>query len=565
MVTRSTRYILPVAVAAAILISLAGVAVAQTGTQVKIVGVVLSVKHRAGPAGAFVTSKIGSLLPPGSRVQTGARSKCALKFPNGAVIRMDERSDLVIQSVSDTSTQLNSGQIWAKVISGTTARVQGSSGVAVVKGTEWTFKDESITCYDGAVSYEVGNEATDVPIGYEGYIDKDGNVRVRTAPGRNYPGADLNQWFGGMPSGVTSLVTPGATAGTIRKDADISIDRAITSAVTPRHGAVSVVIMDAGASLESAQMRAGAIGDPLASAQWGNFPGVDQNTLAPLYLSRPGTGWGGVRMGSASLAQSPQLPDRQYLFGPYTLADAFAYVGAGGSTYGLRVRPHIVWKDVYVEVGATTRTSSWYGDGTDITEAFAQLKQDWGAVTIGRQRFLEGPVNNSRLGSLLTFETGDAARLQTDIGKLSVDFAYVHKMSPIIKPTSQGFYGRVQCPVADGTVGANIVTQEGTSGAGYSVDAAIPVVEGKLDLYGEWGRDAFDRDLYTVGAYFPSLYQSQDIDLFVEYADRDGLPNLASARVYKHFNEDLTGVFTVDKLSGDSVNFGAGVIWRFGD
>ena len=550
MGTRSIRCIVPVVLTAIMAASLAGAATAQAANQVKIVGILLSVKHRVGPTGTFAASKVGTLLPPGSRIQTGARSKCALQFPNGAVIRMDERSDLVIQSPGDTSTQLNSGRIWAKVIAGTTARVQGSSGVAVVKGTEWTFSGDAITCYDGAVSYEVGANATDVPKGYEGYIGANGDVHVRTAPGRAYPGGDLIQWFGGVSEGVATRSLPSSSADEERKRRQISLDATIRAATTPTTGRINVTVMGADAS---------------AAAPGGSFPGVDPNTLAPLRLSRPTASWVGIDMGSMGLHQGEPLPDRQYFFGPYTPADAFGYVGPGGSTYGLRVRPHVVYHSLYVEVGATTRTSSWYGDGTDITEAFAQYRDDRGSATVGRQRFLRGPVNNNRLGSLLTFETGDAVRVQADVGKLDIDLAYVDKMGPVIGPVSQGWYGRVQCPVSGGIIAANLVTLRGESGPGLSIDIAAPVIGGALDIYGEWGQDAADNDLYTVGAYFPGLYQREELDLFVEYADRDGLPSLASTRVYKHFDEDLTGVLTIDKQSGESVNFGAGVIWRFGD
>jgi len=271
----------------------------------------------------------------------------------------------------------------------------------------------------------------------------------------------------------------------------------------------------------------------------------------------------GGRLGQA--AETEKLPDKRYFFGPYTPADVFGYIARDGGTLGLRFHPHVVWGPVYIEAGATTRLSKWYGDGTDMTEAFATLRQDWGEVTLGRQRFLEGPVNNSRLGSLLTFDTGDALRVKTKLGELGVDAAYVRTMSPVIGTRARGWYGRLEYPVMDGIAGLNVVTNTKADDTGLSLDAAIPVIEGKLDLYGEYGRDPFGRNLYTVGAYFPGLYQKENIDLFVEYAARESLPSLTSLRLYKQFSEDLTGVLSIDQASGDSLNFGAGVIWRFGD
>ena len=539
-----------------------GIAAAQGNVQ--IVGVLLSVKHRVGPNGNFVASKVGATLPAGSRVQTGARSKCALKFPNGGVIRMGERSDLVIQSPAGTSVKLSAGQLWAKVIAGTTARVEGSYGVAVVKGTEWTFDGVAITCFDGTVSYETAAGATDVPAGYEGRANADGTVTRSPAPGREYAGGDLIQWFGGMVEGSSVGATPGSSAGGQRKQSTIAVDSAIDAAVTPEAGALHVIVEGVSATAD-ARSRAGLVGDPLrADAAWGLFPGLDPNTLAPLALSHP-TGAGGALL-SAAVGQTPELPDRQYFFGPYTTADAFGYVTDGGGTLGLRVRPHAIWGPVYLEVGATTRLSKWYGDGTDITEAFAAYRQDRGEATLGRQRFLEGPVNNSRLGSLLTFDTGDALRVQTQLGKLGVDAAYVRTMAPTIGPKARGWYGRLEYPVLNGSAGLNIVTNHAAGDdAGFSLDVAMPAIDGELDLYGEYGVDPFDRELYTVGAYFPGLYQREDIDLFVEYAGREELPSLATLRLYKHVGEDLTGVLSLDKASGDSLHVGVGAIWRFGD
>jgi hypothetical protein len=535
--------------------------IASAQGNVKIVGIVLSVKHRAGPTGNFVTSSMGATLPAGSRVQTGARSKCALKFPNGGVIRMGERSDLVIQSPTDTSVKLSGGQLWAKVIAGTTARVEGTYGVAVVKGTEWMFDGVAITCFDGIVSYETAAGATDVPVGYEGRAAPDGTVTRSPAPGREFPGGDLIQWFGGV-EGLSVGATPGASPGGQRKEQNIAVDSSITQAATPDVGRLHVIVE--GTDSAAARSRAALIGDPSRpDAAWGFFPGVDPNTLAPLSISRPiGAG---AALTAGALAQAEGLPDRRYFFGPYTQADAFGYVTDGGGTLGLRVRPHAVWGPVYMEVGATTRISKWYGDGTDITEAFATWRGSWGEATVGRQRFLEGPVNNSRLGSLLTFDTGDAVRVQGQFGKLTADAAYVRTMAPILGPKARGWYGRLEYPILDGSAGLNVISSDqADDDIGYSVDLAAPVIDGELDLYGEYGVDPFDRQLYTVGAYFPGLYQRADIDLFLEYAGREQLPSVATLRLYKHIDEDFTGVLSLDKADDDPIHVGVGAIWRFG-
>jgi hypothetical protein len=529
---------------------------AQPGGQVKIIAVLLTVRHRAGPTGAFVKSAVGALLPAGSRVQTGPRSKCALRFPDGAVIRVDENSDLIIQSVAGTSTQLSRGRLWAKVIAGTTARVQGASGVAVVKGTEWTFDGSTVTCYKGAVAYERAGGSTDVPAGFAGTAVQGNQVTLKPAPGRYYPGGDLIQWFGGLRSGEDVGSTPGSSAGLDRKEADLPLDQVIEGAIGAL-GGLNVIIEGGPDSAQAGRQRWGGA----TTRAWGGFPGVNSNNLAPTFA---GALAGGTLTITDPRAEGQTGPlGKQYFFGPYTPMDAFGYVADGGSAFGLRVRPHVVAGPWYFEGGATGHLSTWAGDGADVTELFAKVRQSWGEVTVGRQRFLEGPVNNTRLGSVLSFETGDAVRCQTRLEHFTFDAAYVEKMNPVLGAPSKGWYGRVTYPVAGGTIAANLVSHQ-EADLGWSLDLALPVRRGYLDAYGEVGRDAWGRNLSTVGLYVPWVYRQAKADLFLEFAQRDELPSLATLRLYKRIGDHVTAVLSLDKQHGEDLGFGAGVIWRFG-
>jgi hypothetical protein len=100
------------------LLSLAGTASAQGAPAAKITAVVVSVEHRVGATGQFTRSKVGTLLPAGSRVRTGKRSKCEIRFPDGSIIRMGPTSDMVIQGVTDKNMQLQKGTLFAKFVSG---------------------------------------------------------------------------------------------------------------------------------------------------------------------------------------------------------------------------------------------------------------------------------------------------------------------------------------------------------------------------------------------------------------------------------------------------------------
>jgi tetratricopeptide (TPR) repeat protein len=99
----------------------------------KISALLNDVQHRMGAEGAWLKSKVGSQLPADSRVRTARGAKCQITFPNGSVIRMGERSDLVIRKA--TSVELAAGQLYAKIVAGTVATVKGAAAVASVKGT----------------------------------------------------------------------------------------------------------------------------------------------------------------------------------------------------------------------------------------------------------------------------------------------------------------------------------------------------------------------------------------------------------------------------------------------
>jgi len=111
-------------------LAIAGDAVAQNAKITRITG---GVTHRAGAAGSFVASRAGTLLPTGSRVRTDATGRAEIVLPNGAVFRVSERTDLVLQSPS--SSEVSRGQIYARVVAGTAVQISGATATAAVRGT----------------------------------------------------------------------------------------------------------------------------------------------------------------------------------------------------------------------------------------------------------------------------------------------------------------------------------------------------------------------------------------------------------------------------------------------
>ncbi len=134
--------LLAIAFVGLLLVAAVGDALAQNARITRITG---QVTHRAGATGDFATSRVGVLLAPGSRVRTGANGRAEIAFPNGAVFRMSERTDLVIQSAS--SSRVSRGQIYARIVAGTAVQVGGATATAAVRGTtlELTVADDDTT------------------------------------------------------------------------------------------------------------------------------------------------------------------------------------------------------------------------------------------------------------------------------------------------------------------------------------------------------------------------------------------------------------------------------------
>lgn len=126
-----------------------------------------------------------------------------------------------------------------------------------------------------------------------------------------------------------------------------------------------------------------------------------------------------------------------------------------------------------------------------------------------------------------------------------------------------GWLGRVSVPVAGGALGLNALEQRHQSW-GLSADLALPVTPMQLDAYAEVGVDPRGRHLETYGLYFPRLYQSAGVDLWVELARRQHFPAVWSALAYVEGKGDWTGLVGARKAQGEDTEFMVGAVGRFG-
>lgn len=568
--------------------ALASAAAAQAPTA-KITALALSVQHRVGATGEWAKSKIGTLLPAGSRVRTDGRSKAEIRFPDGSIVRMGPRSDLVIQAVTDRQMQLKYGTLWGKFISGQGARIQGGSAVAAIKGTtldysttphnDGTYTDVcSVYDTEFGVDFITSAGVTPLPAGMGarwrgrsptlpdetlGGQKPDGQQPGGQQPDGQQPGgqqggqppspppatpvppqnvaAHLYVGWSDLQTGTHTVTTPGTGAGIDLKTDGYAAHKVVNEVLPgtfgEEEGDLEVIVGSASA------VRFASRPSQLMLAQ---LPRIADTVVA------------------ATIAQAPsrELFGKRF-YGPYIDADTYGLWGETDSIIGARLRPSAVIGDVYVQLGANVYNDFRSGWDAQLSEAFAVARPGKSEIIVGRQHFLEGPVNNSDLGTVIGFDTIDAARIRRQLDdRWTVDFGIVFDYLPFSSETTSGAYLRAQNSVGPGALGLNLVHDDEYD-LGFSVDLAWPAIPGRLDLYGEYGNTSEKKAVSTLGAYFPGLYQSADIDLFIERATRRGEAALWSLVAYKNIDDRLTGVVVIEKQAGEDPDFSIGGMLQF--
>lgn len=530
----------------------------QAATSAKITAVILEVYWRATPTAAWARARVGTLLPTGAQVRTGKRSSCEIRFADGSVVRLAPQTDLTISKLASKDLSVGRGRLWAKVKKGSGgATVRGGNGVASIKGTTWTNAvtgDGFTTCViDGEVHVSLNRDGklTDFEVGsleqlspYLGSAQQLGNLSAL-----EFIQQVFLPWYETIHTGDAV----GATAARLEELAVLANNLQDLAQVLHLDPAPQIGWLNVDIKAQKSLQPAASVGAPssaplLAGLGW--IPPAAMLEVPPL------------AMGQAAPTQSRAFGKR--LLEPDVQVDVFGLWGeqAGGSLAGMRVRPRTVWNNLYFEAGATGWTSFEDGWHTVLSEAMVVAKPGAGKVTLGRQHFLAGPLNNSNLGTLLNFDTADGLRFEPRVGDLKLDLAYVHDFLPFRSSDRAGWYGRGELPLWGGEVGLNYV-HVGGFGDGVSGDFSFPAVEGEWDLYGELGSDSMGNHLETWGSYFPGLYQRYDVDLFIEYARHRGAESLLSAYAYWEFENNWTGLLKLQHTAYDSINAGVGVIKRF--
>jgi hypothetical protein len=242
--------------------------------------------------------------------------------------------------------------------------------------------------------------------------------------------------------------------------------------------------------------------------------------------------------------------------------EPFALFSNRSESLGSRVRYQATQGEVYGEVGY--RYSLVDGQSNhDISEGFLHIKGHLGELVLGRQHLFLGPSNNNDIGTLLSLDTADAAvyRFPTR-GGYNQQVGYLFDTDATRRGGFAGGFARGQAPAWRGYLGYSLLASaDKGANVGWSFDTAQSIVKNVIDIYAEAGSDTRARNLYSVGIYVPALYQAYNLDMFLEFAHREGKQDRVSLRLRREIIENLLALAFIDHDRGGVITGGGGLMW----
>ena len=176
-----------------LLVLLASVRASAQGPTVgalKVIRQVVVTQTAAARGGPYVPAKQGQEVWSGQGVRTLRRSLAQIAFRDGSVLRMNERSDLVVQDAAALrNIRLQTGAVWLRIARGANTVVETPTATAVARGTEFiveTLPDgrTQLTVFESKVDLIASGRIVTVGAGQTTVIDRLGqpNMPRRLAP-----------------------------------------------------------------------------------------------------------------------------------------------------------------------------------------------------------------------------------------------------------------------------------------------------------------------------------------------------------------------------------------------
>ncbi|MFA0751005.1 MAG: hypothetical protein SLRJCFUN_001408 [Candidatus Fervidibacter sp.] len=506
----------------AMLVTAVGAGFAQTA---RISAIVRVVEFQRSGTTQWLAGKVGTSLENGDRVRTGKRSYAEVTFADRSVVKLNELSELTVHSVAagKQEMELHQGSLWARFVKGSQATVRAKTTVAAVRGTGIVVSIDPAT---GSVLVRVleGELSVTLPTGETIIISAGQEIVVPpviTAPPQPTPAPPPQ--FGSSPTVTDQPFT------------EVTVSGVQTSVV-------------AGAP-DFPQIQTS---DPAQFSTSPSLPNTPVSQVTPPPPPPPTTGnlKVVVRSRQASLETS----------GIALTSDA-----RPRRLIGARLRPRGTVGPLFYSLAIQPLTDLAGTTRTRFTEGYLAYKDErLGTLRLGRQWISRSPVNANLVGKLLVSDIADALSWEHVVQKFQLTAAYLYDAEPFTAGKRQGGYLRVAYPLRGGTVGLSALKVRGGT-MGYALDFSQPVIPNQIDLYGEIGRSSAQRsNYYTVGLYFPGLYQRYDTDLFVEYTKAPrGAANFFSLRVFQTIFPGFRLVL-VGSRRGRTATVGSGTDWLVG-
>ncbi|MDX1934578.1 MAG: FecR family protein [Capsulimonadales bacterium] len=186
--------------------------------------VLLTRQPVAGGNTRFVPAGRNEGVFVGQGIRTLRRSQAEITFTDRSVLRINERTDLV---VADTASlrriQLNTGLVWMRVAKGTATQIETPSATAVARGTEFavsTLGDGSmlLQVFEGEVAATMDGKETIVGPGQQILVPKGGEVpsAASSIPTHLLPeenGGSYSPWWNEVEDDLGLLVINGTRYG----------------------------------------------------------------------------------------------------------------------------------------------------------------------------------------------------------------------------------------------------------------------------------------------------------------------------------------------------------------
>ena len=157
-------------------------------------------------------AKVGSSVREGQGIRTYRRSFAEITFTDGSAIRVNEQTDLIVQSAAALRRiRLEQGALWVKDENGSRTSVQTPVGTATARGTEFIVSaDGNVSVKAGSVDLEAKGVVVTIEAGQTGGIGPGGTPEKL---GSGVP--DGNNWYDKGQALPVPTLTLGGLAGVI--------------------------------------------------------------------------------------------------------------------------------------------------------------------------------------------------------------------------------------------------------------------------------------------------------------------------------------------------------------